>query len=129
MDYKKYIQMAIDAQKFSYSPYSNFKVGSCLVTKSGKVYTGCNVENASYGVAICSERVAITKAISEGEKEFDFIVVTCSDKSFGYPCGICRQAMVEFSPDMKVIVAKNVDEYRVHTARELLPHFFSLKSE
>ncbi|MBQ3494896.1 MAG: cytidine deaminase [Clostridia bacterium] len=129
MNYSKYIQIAFDNLKNSYSPYSNFKVSACLLAKSGKVYTGNNIENATYGATICAERTAITKAVSEGDKEFELIVIVCSGEDFAYPCGICRQVMVEFSPDMKVIVAKSQEDYRVHTASELLPHFFSLKSE
>ena len=124
-DYSKYIQTAIDTLKNSHSPYSNFKVAACLVGKSGKMYTGINVENASYGAAICAERTAVTKAVSEGEKDFELIVITCSGDDFAYPCGICRQVLVEFSPDMEVVVAQGLDNYRVHTAKELLPHFFS----
>ena len=128
-DVKKYIQIAIDTLKNSHSPYSKFQVSACLVGKSGKIYTGINVENASYGAAICAERTAITKAVSEGEKQFELIVITSSGENYAYPCGICRQVMVEFSPDMKVIVAKSVDDFKIHTASELLPYYFTFDGE
>ena len=96
------IKMAWDAMQFSYSPYSKYKVGAALLCKDGKVYTGCNIENASYGATNCAERTALFKAVSEGEKEFITIAIT-SEKSIPWPCGICRQALAEFAPDLRVI--------------------------
>lgn len=125
MEIKELINLSIQAQQNSYSPYSKFKVGASLLTKSGKIYLGANVENASYGATICAERNAINKAINDGEKDFDAICITCDKNTLAYPCGICRQVMVEFSPTMKVIVAKNENEYEIHSARELLPYFFT----
>ena len=97
------INQAIAAQKKAYCPYSHYQVGAALLTKSGKIYTGCNVENASYGLTICAERTAIFKAVSEGEKEIEAIVVATKDG--GMPCGACRQVLNEFNPKMTVISA------------------------
>lgn len=96
------IKMAWNAMQYSYSPYSKYKVGAALLCKDGKVYTGCNIENASYGATNCAERTALFKAVSEGEKEFITIAIT-SEKSVPWPCGICRQALAEFAPDLRVI--------------------------
>lgn len=96
------IKMAWNAMQYSYSPYSKYKVGAALLCKDGKVYTGCNIENASYGATNCAERTALFKAVSEGEKEFIAIAIT-SEKSVPWPCGICRQALAEFAPEIRVI--------------------------
>jgi len=123
MEYEILIEEARKAMKHAYVKYSNFKVGAALLTKSGKVYTGCNIENSSYGATICAERVAFTKAISEGEKEFEAIAVASNLKDFTYPCGICRQFMSEWGLDIKLIT-KSGDRIRVHTIGELLPEAF-----
>lgn len=124
MEYKKLVEMAYEAMTFAYTPYSKFNVGAALLTKSGKVYTGCNVEIASYGATNCAERTAIYKAISEGEKEFKAIAVVSSSKDYTYPCGICRQVIVEFGKDIEVIVAKG-DDFVVYTIDDLLPKSFT----
>lgn len=99
----KLMAEAEKARRFSYSPYSHFAVGAALLTKSGKVVLGCNVESASYGLACCAERTAVFKAISEGESEFEAIAVTAGKSSRGAaPCGACRQVMHEFAPDLWV---------------------------
>ena len=99
----KLMAEAEKARRFSYSPYSHFAVGAALLTKSGKVVLGCNVESASYGLACCAERTAVFKAISEGESEFEAIAVTAGKSSRGAaPCGACRQVMYEFAPDLWV---------------------------
>lgn len=123
MNIQELAKQALEAQKFSYSPYSKFRVGAALLTKSGKVYTGCNIESASYTPTICAERAAIAKAVSEGEREFVAIAVT-GDGEWTYPCGVCRQVMREFSPDLLVIVVKSETEYREHRLSELLPYSF-----
>ena len=125
MEYKELMAKAIEAKKKAYVPYSNFHVGAALLTKSGKVYTGCNIECASYGGTNCAERTAIFKAVSEGEKEFEAIAVTGDDDAYTYPCGICRQVIVEFGRHIKVIVGKNENEYRVYTMEDLLHHSFT----
>ena len=116
------IQQAKEAMAFSYSPYSHFRVGAALLCRNGKVYTGCNIENASYGATNCAERTALFKAVSEGEREFDAIAIT-AEKSAPWPCGICRQALNEFAPELRVIVAwgENRDEAPLSA---LLPHGF-----
>lgn len=124
MTYDQLVQKAYEAMAFSYSPYSNFKVGAALLTESGTVYTGCNIEIASYGATNCAERTAIFKAISEGEKVFKAIAVVSSSKDYTFPCGICRQVIVEFGKDIDIIVAKDYD-YEVYKIEELLPKSFT----
>lgn len=119
------IRSALQVRENAYVPYSKFKVGAALLGKSGKVYTGCNVENASLGATNCAERTAVFKAISEGESEFETIAVTGDPKQYTFPCGICRQVLVEFGTELKVIVAKSEDEYKVYTLSEILPHSFT----
>ena len=122
MELKNLIECAFEAQKKSYSPYSKFSVGACLLTKSGKIFCGTNIENASYPVGICAERVAFCKAISEGETQFDTIVITCDDeKTYPYPCGMCRQFLSEFGTDLNVVVAKSTTKYKFFKLKELLP--------
>lgn len=124
MTYEQLIEKAYEAMSFSYSPYSNFKVGAALLTETGKVYTGCNVEIASLGATNCAERTAIFKAISEGENKFKAIAVVSSSKDYTFPCGICRQVIVEFGKDIDIIVAKDYD-YEVHSIDDLLPRSFT----
>ncbi|MCD4713747.1 MAG: cytidine deaminase [Clostridiales bacterium] len=124
MTFKELVEKAYEAMEFAYTPYSKFNVGAALLTKSGKVYTGCNVEIASLGATNCAERTAIFKAISEGEKVYTAIAVVSSSKDFTYPCGICRQVIVEFGKDIDIIVAKDYD-YEVYKIDELLPHSFT----
>ena len=99
------LDFAYKANEKAYAPYSRFQVGAAIVTKEGKVFTGCNVENSSYGAAICAERTAAVKAVSEGYHDFEMIAIASngSDKETVYPCGICRQFLHEFNPDLKVI--------------------------
>ncbi len=103
-------------------PIQDFAVGAALRTRSGKVYTGCNIENASYGLTVCAERVAIWKAVSEGETEFDALVVVTSIG--GSPCGACRQVMAEFALDMPVVIADLETVRSINTVAELLPGAF-----
>jgi len=124
MDYSNMIAKAKEAMNFAYTKYSNFNVGAALLTKSGKIYTGCNVENSSYGATICAERVAFTKAVSEGEREFEAIAIVSSSKDFTYPCGICRQFMSEWGTNLKLVV-ENGQEIKVYTLKELLPEAFT----
>lgn len=127
MDQKVLIERAIDTLPFSYTPYSNFKVAAALLTKSGKVYTGCNIESAAYSPTNCAERTAFFKAISEGELEFEAIAIVGGlngeIKDYCPPCGVCRQVMMEFCEPAKfqVILAKSPDDYRQYTLEELLP--------
>ncbi len=117
------IASAAVARERAYAPYSNFKVGAALKGKSGRVYTGCNVENAAYGPSMCAERTAIFKAVSEGEREFEAIAVVTENGAS--PCGSCRQVMMEFAPDMAVIIADTQGRVRVTTVRDLLPDGFT----
>lgn len=110
----------------AYAPYSGFKVGAALLTEDGRVYSGVNIENSSYGATICAERTAFVKAISEGEKQFTAIAVY-SEGEEAIPCGICRQFMYEFAPEIMVITGTSRDELNVRTLTELLPVGFSLK--
>ncbi len=103
--------------------YSHFKVGAALLGTSGRVYMGCNVENAAYGPSMCAERTGISKAVSEGEREFDAIAVVTENGVF--PCGTCRQVMIEFAPDMTVIISDTHGKVRVTTIRDLLPEGFT----
>jgi cytidine deaminase len=107
----------------AYVPYSNFKVGAALLTTDGAVYTGCNIENISYGATICAERTAIFKAVSEGCHSFERLAIVSSGKEKTFPCGICRQVLEEFMPDGEVIVADN-DGIEVLKVVELMPHGF-----
>lgn len=112
---------------FSYAPYSHFHVGAALLTKDGKIYTGCNIENAAYGPSNCAERTAFFKAVSEGNLKFDAIMVVGGPngkiKDFCPPCGVCRQVMMEFcNPDeFKIFLAKSKDDIVEYTLKELLP--------
>ncbi|MBQ7308205.1 MAG: cytidine deaminase [Clostridia bacterium] len=124
MELKELIELAKEASVHSYSPYSHYNLGAALLTKSGKVYKGTNVENASYPLTCCAERIAIFKAVSEGEREFDTIVIRSNDDSFPYPCGACRQVMAQFSKDLIVYVVNGKNEYERYTIKELLPHTF-----
>ena len=132
MDYKKLAQAAVDAKAASYAPYSNFNVGAALLTKSGKVYTGCNIESASYSPTNCAERTALFKAVSEGEQAFSAIAIAGAGAGkppdYCYPCGVCRQMLKEFvQDDLVVIIAKSAEDYRIHTFGELFPHGFGPK--
>lgn len=124
MEDKLLIKIAMEAREKSYSPYSNFKVGACVYTYSGKIFTGCNIESASYSPTICAERVAVAKCVSEGYRDIEKIAIVGSDKDISHPCGLCRQFIVEFGNDIKIICAKNIDTYKVYTLDELLPNSF-----
>jgi cytidine deaminase len=117
------IELARQARKKAYAPYSHYKVGAALRGKSGKVYTGCNVENASYGHTVCAERTAVLKAVSEGETEFDAIAVVT--KNGGSPCGACRQVLSEFAPELTIYIADKNGEYRTTSLKKLLPDSFT----
>ena len=122
MENKELILKAIKARELAYCPYSNFKVGAAALFEDGKIYTGCNIENASYGATNCAERTAIFKAVSEGVKDFKAIAIVCSGDQPAYPCGICRQVMREFCPgDFEIVLARSQEDYEVHTLEELLP--------
>lgn len=123
---EKLINLALNQSKNSHSPYSKIKIGAVCQTKSGKIYTGSNIENASYPLSTCAERVAITNAVTNGDKDIDLIVIA-SENIYPYPCGACRQIMSEFNKDMKIIVAKSVKQYKTFNLKELLPYSFKIK--
>lgn len=116
------LNQAIDARNYSYSPYSKYKVGAALLTRSGKVYTGCNIENVGHSSTVCAERTAIFKAVSEGETDFEAIAV--ATENGGSPCGVCRQVMREFASDLIVIIGDVTGQYQVITLSDLLPNSF-----
>ena len=123
------IKMAIEARKNAYAPYSNYLVGACLKTKTGKMYAGCNIENNGIQ-SICAERVAFCKAISEGERDFESIVIVGGKTEvldFAHPCGYCRQFIQEFVDEsFKIIVYKTDSEINTYSINDLLPNRFSL---
>lgn len=127
MSNEELMKHAKDALENAYAPYSNFFVGAALLTESGKIYKGCNIENASFGATNCAERTAIFKAVSEGERKFSMIAVAAKNGTTAFPCGICLQVMNEFMPQAKVIL--EVDgEIQVFSLAQLLPHGFNLSN-
>ncbi len=121
------IKIAIKARENAYAPYSKFKVGASLLSKKGKVYSGCNVENASYGVTSCAERNAIYSAIASGEKDFIAMAIVADSETYCSPCGICRQVMIEFAPDIPVYMGKLNGTYCEKKVKDLLPMAFSIQ--
>ena len=136
MNYDELVKTAIEMTKRSYVPYSHFHVGAALLDKSGKVWTGCNIENAAYGPSNCAERTAVFKAVSEGAREFEAIAIVGGPeddagnpqiKDFCPPCGVCRQVLSEFCDrNFKIILANGKGEQKVFTLGELLPESFTL---
>lgn len=121
------IDAAYEALKQAYAPYSGFCVGAAVLTKDGQIFTGCNIENASYGAAICAERTAIAKAVSQGQRELMKIAIVSGARIPTYPCGICRQVLSEFMPeDGKILIADDKNEICEYTLNELLPYGFKL---
>ena len=123
------IQKAVEMQKFSYIPYSHFPVGAALLCGDGRVFTGCNVENAAYGSTICAERTALVKAVSEGHRD-DFVRLAVAGRGEDYcwPCGACRQMLYEFAPGLTVLVARGDGDFVSMSLHELLPHGFGPSS-
>lgn len=127
---RKLIQAAVAQLKYSYAPYSGFRVGAALLAQNGRVYTGCNIENAAYAPTNCAERTAFFKAVSEGVRGFRAICVVGGPEgrlnSYTPPCGVCRQVMMEFCrpEEFEIILAKSEEDYTVYTLKELLPQGF-----
>lgn len=121
---KQLIAAACEARKHAYAPYSKFRVGAALLSADGRVFTGCNVENASYGLTICAERVALGNAIAQGAKKFVAIAVVYDAKKEAVPCGACRQVLREFGEQMVVLCATTRGTYTARTVSELLPASF-----
>ena len=122
---KELIKEALKARENSYSPYSNYKVGAALLTKSGKIYYGTNIENCAYSPCNCAERTAIFAAMANGEREFEKIAIVGSSDGICYPCGVCRQVIAELLPTEEIICAKDESFYEVHKIFDLLPHAFT----
>ena len=120
------ISIAKDQLKYSYAPYSKFHVGAALLSSDGKIFTGCNIENASFGASNCAERTAVFKAVSEGTTDFTAIAVVSSADILTYPCGICRQVLAQFSPEIKIILEGKNEGIKTFTLSELLPYGFTL---
>lgn len=129
MKYQDLIIEAMKAKEFAYAPYSHFRVGAALLTNSGRIYTGCNVENASFSATNCAERTAVFTAVAQGEQEFRAIAINGDTENYLPPCGVCRQVLAEFC-DLKtfqVILANSEQDYQVVTLAELLPGAFQSK--
>lgn len=129
------IALALEAREAAYTPYSHFQVGAALLTRAGKVYQGCNIENAAYTPSNCAERTAFFKAVSEGERDFAAIAIVggpegAAELDYCAPCGVCRQVMMEFCDydTFSVILAKSEEEYQVFTLKEMLPMGFGPKN-
>ncbi|MBE6068970.1 MAG: cytidine deaminase [Clostridium lundense] len=127
-EYSKLIEEAINAREFAYVPYSNFKVGAAVLMEDGSIYSGCNIENASFGATNCAERTAVFKAISEGKKEIKALAEIGDIETYTMPCGICRQVISEFiSEDIDVILIKNKNDFVIKKFSEIFPLSFSKK--
>lgn len=122
--YRRMIDLAKQAMQSAYTPYSKFNVGAAVLTQDGQIYSGCNIENASYGATNCAERTAIFKAVSEGHRQIDKIAIVSSSGDVTYPCGICRQVMIEFMPQGEVIFENKQGELLVYPIEEVLPLVF-----
>lgn len=127
MEAEQLIKAAIEAKEHAYAPYSNFRVGAALLTKGGKVYQGCNIENAAYSPTNCAERTAFFKAVYEGEREFEAIAINGDGDDYLFPCGVCRQVMAEFCDQdtFLIYVSKKNGAYQKYTLAELFPGAFT----
>jgi cytidine deaminase len=128
MDYTTLVSRARAAKKFSHSPYSRFRVGAAVLTSGGKIYTGCNIENSSYGLTVCAERTALFKAVSEGETSFAAIAIASDEKTATPPCGACRQVIMDLAGDIDVILTTKSGKYTTLKVTELLPYPFGGKN-
>lgn len=124
---KELIEKALMVKDKAYAPYSKFKVGAALLSESGEIFLGCNVENASYGLTNCAERTALFRAVADGNSKFRAIAIVADTEELCSPCGACRQVLAEFGPEIKVIMANSKGEYKVKTVNELLPGAFTGK--
>ena len=118
------VDLALQARENAYAPYSNFSVGAALLCADGSVFTGCNIENASFPCGICAERTAAAKAISEGHRDFVALAVAGASEAICTPCGLCRQFLYEFAPDLRILCANNAGDYEERTLRALLADGF-----
>ncbi len=127
IEWEKLIAAAREVRKNAYAKFSGFEVGAAILTDDGKIITGCNVENSSFGLTICAERTAVFKAVSEGEKKFKAIVVASGSNPPARPCGACRQVLYEFNPDMKILCVNSNNEKDNFVLSDLLPEGFRLR--
>lgn len=128
MENKELVIEALKAKEKAYVPYSKFRVGAALLTEDGRVYSGCNIENASYGATNCAERTAIFKAVSEGATKIKKIAIVGDALGYTYPCGICRQVILEFAAeDIEIILGKDENDFLVKSMEEILPGAFTKK--
>jgi len=127
-NYKDLAQVALQARFHAYAPFSKFRVGAALLTTEGKIYTGCNIENSSFGLTICAERVAIFKAISSGETKFRAIAIVSDDSEFTFPCGACRQVLIDLAGNIDCIMMDAKNRYKVSKLASLLPLAFTEKN-
>lgn len=128
MDWGFLLKKALEAKNNAYVPYSKFRVGAAVKTSRGNIFTGCNIENSSFGATICAERTAIVKAISEGEAEISAIAINSDSDHLTYPCGICRQVISEFGNEKTKIICSNKNgEYKVYGMDDILPYAFTKK--
>lgn len=125
---EKLLELALDARKNAYVPYSGYAVGAALLAEDERVFTGCNVENAAYGNTLCAERTALVKAVSEGCRKFTRLAVVGNSTDYCWPCGACRQMLYEFAPDLEVLVARKDHQFVKFPLRALLPHGFGPES-
>ena len=124
MTERELVERALEMRRFSYAPYSHFRVGAALECEDGSVYTGCNVENAAYGSSLCAERTALFKAVSEGRRRFVRLAVAGDSADYCWPCGACRQMLREFGTDLEVLAANREGAYVAISLEELLLHSF-----
>ncbi|WMJ82304.1 cytidine deaminase [Clostridium sp. MB40-C1] len=128
MDYRELVRKALEIRERAYAPYSNFKVGAAVLMEDGKIYSGCNIENASYGATNCAERTAIFNGVAEGNREIKAIAIVGDTTTYTYPCGICRQVISEFcDEDTDIILVKNEEEYLTKKIDDILPGAFTKK--
>jgi cytidine deaminase len=124
MNYRTLVSRAKAAKRYSHSPYSRFRVGAAVLTASGKIYTGCNIENSSYGLTVCAERTAFFKAVSEGESSFVAVAIASDERTATPPCGACRQVIMDLAGDIDVVLSAHDGTFTVLRTTELLPHPF-----
>ena len=127
MNDRELLNMAYDASKNAYAPHSGYSVGAAIECADGTVYTGCNIENSSFGATLCAERVALAKALSEGKRSFTRIAIFGNGDDYCMPCGICRQSLAEFSDDIEILCAKGDGRYVSYKIDRLLPYAFKFQ--
>jgi cytidine deaminase len=125
--YAELLARAESARQSAYAPYSGFRVGAALRTAGGDIYAGCNVENASYGLAICAERTAVFRAVCDGRREFSALAIVVEGEALAKPCGACRQVLAEFADDLVIVLGNTTGAVETHNLKELFPLPFRLR--